>query len=85
MPDPLAVPLTLYGTSGCHLCEQAEVVLQRVLDTGLVARVAVVDISTTETLMQRFAWRIPVLQRADGSELDWPFDQAEVRNFLCDS
>ncbi|GAB3313948.1 glutaredoxin family protein [Haliea atlantica] len=82
MPDPGDPPLTLYGTSACHLCEQAEAVLQRVLDAGLVSGVAVVDISETEDLMQRFALRIPVLKSADGRELDWPFGEAEVLAFL---
>lgn len=83
MPDPGNPPqLTLYGTSACHLCEQAEAVLQRVLNAGLAPEVAVVDISEGEALMQRFALRIPVLERADGRELDWPFDEAEVLAFL---
>lgn len=83
MPDPLAPTLTLYGTSACHLCELAEAVLQRMLNAGLLDSVAVVDISEEEALMQRLALRIPVLGRADGDELDWPFDEAAVAAFVA--
>lgn len=83
MPDPLAPALTLHGTSACHLCEQAEAVLQRILNTGLLESVVVVDISEDDALMQRLALRIPVLQRPDGAELDWPFDEAAVAAFVA--
>lgn len=82
MPDSSAAFLTLYGTSACHLCEQAEQVLQSVLDAGLAECVALEDISEDDTLMQRYALRIPVLTRADGAELDWPFDEAGVLAFV---
>ena len=52
--------LVLYSTLGCHLCEQAELLLLALpLTEPLV--VEVVDISDDDALVQRFGTRIPVL------------------------
>lgn len=73
---PLA--LLLYTTEGCHLCEQAETLLQ-------TAGVAVkrVDIADDDGLFHLYGTRIPVLRRSDtGQELAWPFDGAAIGGFL---
>ncbi|WP_174704262.1 glutaredoxin family protein [Pseudomonas abyssi] len=76
-------PVTLYGTQACHLCEAAMQVLQPLIADGL--RVSEVDISDSDELMQRYQMRIPVLQRTDsGAELDFPFDLAQVMDWLGD-
>ncbi|TGD73578.1 glutaredoxin family protein [Mangrovimicrobium sediminis] len=67
----------LYGTSACHLCEEAEALL---LDLGAAYRK--VDISETDELFQRYGVRIPVVQRADGEELGWPFDAVRLAWFV---
>jgi hypothetical protein len=69
----------LYSTAGCHLCEQAEALLQPFLRAGLF-HVQVVEISHDEELVRRYGLRIPVLACAakDVEELGWPFDQAQV-------
>lgn len=82
MPDLSGQPPILYGTSACHFCEQAEAILQSVLNAGVAQRVELVDISEDDELMQRYGWRIPVLRRGDDAELDWPFDTATVQAFL---
>lgn len=70
--------LTLYGTTCCHLCEQAETVLR---EGGYVVRQ--VDIAEDDELFEEYGLRIPVLQRADTSaELGWPFDAEVVGRFL---
>lgn len=33
-------------------------------------------------LLTRYATRIPVLKRADGEELDWPFETAQLQAFI---
>lgn len=66
----------LYSTWGCHLCEQAETVLN---NTGLNIRV--VDIIDDEQLLQQFRLHIPVVAAGDNL-LYWPFDQAAVVNWL---
>lgn len=70
--------LLLYTTSSCHLCEQAEVLLQSV-----GASVEVVEIADDEELLERYGVRIPVVRRREtGEELAWPFDTVAVQNFL---
>ena len=68
--------LTLYTSPGCHLCEQAE----EILDYVGVAFTAV-DISTDVDLVRQYGVRIPVLQRSDKAELGWPFDSLDVERF----
>lgn len=67
--------LILYGTSECHLCEQAQ---DQVL--AAAGRPAIeVDVAEDDGLYQRYGLRIPVLRRQDtGAELDWPFDTVAV-------
>lgn len=84
--------LVLYSTLGCHLCEQAETLLQS-LPLSAPLPIDVVDISDDDTLLQRYGTRIPVLGWEETStsevsgtyqcrELDWPFDAAAVLAFL---
>jgi hypothetical protein len=55
---------TLYAREGCHLCEEASVLLDVMLGPdGWDA----VDIETDDDLLQRYAHRIPVLV-VDGQE-----------------
>lgn len=74
-----APPLALYGTSGCHLCEQADALVR-----GAVAvAFRPVEIADDADLLERYGRRIPVLRRLDtGEELDWPFDAAAVQRLL---
>ncbi len=70
--------LTLYTSPGCHLCEQAE----EILDYLGVAFTAV-DISSDVDLVRKYGVRIPVVQRQDGAELGWPFDSLDVERFAA--
>lgn len=63
----------LYGTSACHLCEQAE---QHLRTLGLTYSVH--DIVDDAALYQRYQLRIPVLVDADGRELDGPFSLLDL-------
>lgn len=68
----------LYQRDHCHLCDQALAVLAE-------ARVPEFDsvyIDGDAALQARYDLRVPVLQRADGAELDWPFDADAVRHFM---
>ena len=73
------LPLTLYTTSGCHLCEHAEVILEQ---GGHVFRA--VDIADDLSLMEQYGVRIPVVKDASGRELGWPFDGTQLEAFLTD-
>lgn len=67
----------LFGTLGCHLCEDAEQVLQPFVAQGLV--VELLDIIDSPHWLDRYALSIPVLRRVDtGQELNWPFDEQDV-------
>ncbi|HEY3189454.1 MAG TPA: glutaredoxin family protein [Solirubrobacteraceae bacterium] len=73
--------VTLYGRPGCHLCDEARVVLERVrLQTPfeLVER----DIEADDDLLRRYLERIPVVA-LDGRELfDFFVDERALRAAL---
>lgn len=74
---PIESCLSLYGTAGCHLCEEAEIVLAA-LGLGPEG----VDIAGDDVLLAQYGTRIPVLRDGAGRELGWPFDATAVRRFL---
>lgn len=80
--------LLLYTTLSCHLCEQAEELLAPVVDflnRGGETRIVIcpVEITDSPDLVERYGVRIPVIRLQSGeSELGWPFDQAQVFEFL---
>ncbi len=70
----------LFGTAGCHLCEEAEELLRRALAGKDFERV---DIALDPELSERYGIRIPViLDRESGAELGWPFDAGGLAEFL---
>ncbi len=67
----------LFGTLGCHLCEDAERVLKPFVAQGLL--VELLDIIDSPQWLERYALTIPVLRRVDtGQELNWPFNEQAV-------
>ncbi|GAW85897.1 conserved hypothetical protein [Bathymodiolus platifrons methanotrophic gill symbiont] len=67
--------LTLLGTSACHLCEQAEDLLQQ-LDVTYQK----IDIAEQEQWQERYAIKIPVLLNMQNQkELCWPFDIDDIK------
>lgn len=73
----------LMSTSGCHLCDEAVELIVTTLDPALHS-IDEVDIAFDDSLMERYALRIPVLlDEASGTELGWPFDHAGLRTFLA--
>ncbi|MDD5412112.1 MAG: glutaredoxin family protein [Methylobacter sp.] len=75
--------LMLFGTSGCHLCEQAEYIINDCLPDGLDLIIEEIDIAEQEQWQDRYAIRIPVLYHPETKqELGWPFDQADVKEFI---
>lgn len=74
--------LVFLTTSGCHLCEDAKVMLAALQrETGL--GVTEVDIASDDVLVERYGLRIPVL-RAGDRELDWPFAAADILELVAD-
>jgi hypothetical protein len=67
----------LYGTEGCHLCEDAEQVL---LEAGIQFQSQ--DIMSDPTWQEKFGLLIPVLwHTASQQQLNWPFDVQQARSF----
>ena len=66
--------LVLYGRPGCHLCDEARIVLQRVGEPF-----DEVDIDSDDELFKRYLERIPVVT-LDGEELyDFFVDEQDLR------
>jgi hypothetical protein len=75
--------LTFYTTEGCHLCEEAEQLMNSLRDSGIALSWHVVDIASDDTLFERYGWSIPVLRLGGGRELKWPFDAAALAEFIA--
>lgn len=72
--------LLLYYTEHCHLCDEAETLLQM---AGLGESYSKVEIENDPGLLERYEIHIPVLKRVDtNQELFWPFGQRELALFL---
>lgn len=72
----------LYSKPGCHLCDDARVVIERVCsDVG--TSFAEVDITTDPALMKSYGEQIPVTF-VDGAQHDfWRVDEARLRAALA--
>jgi len=81
--DDVRGGLVLYGTSACHLCEVAQEMLEHYSAHLTEITYIQCDISESDDLFHRYGIRIPVLQRADGAELDWPFSAQQLELFLA--
>jgi hypothetical protein len=73
--------LTLYGGTGCHLCEQAKDVIEPVLEQ-LDWYCQEVNVRGDENLEALYGLRIPVLKTPSGGEKGWPFSEGQVRRLL---
>ena len=77
--------VVLYSRAGCHLCEDAEVVVRRVAASlgadGVAVRV--IDIDEDLTLVDRYTVRVPVVA-VDGVEVaEFVVDEAALRRALA--
>ena len=72
--------LILYYTEFCHLCDEAETILQA---AGLGESYRKVEIDDDPALLERYEVHIPVLRRNDNQqELFWPFDVQKLAVFM---
>jgi len=73
--------VTLYGRPGCHLCDEARAVLERVrADAPFTLRE--IDIERDDELFKRYLERIPVVC-LDGEELfEYHVDEGTLRRRL---
>lgn len=74
--------LYLFHTSGCHLCELAEIELSALPQTFKFELIHC-DIVESDSWMQCYDVRIPVL-KLEGCEQDlgWPFNTKDIANYL---
>jgi hypothetical protein len=79
------VQLLLLGTSGCHLCEQAEQIINDCVPDDFNLMIETIDIAEFDHWQAQYAVRIPVLYHPKTQqELGWPFDQTQVKKFITE-
>ena len=77
--------LIIYSTSHCHLCEQAEALLEYLSDKYSIAWVNI-EIAEDDELLEHYGMIIPVLKRTDkNTELLWPFTIEDIEQLLSDN
>jgi hypothetical protein len=73
--------LILYERDGCHLCEDARVLLDEMLGMDRYARV---DIDADDDLVLRYGFRIPVITLDGVDRLEAPITRADVRDLAVE-
>ena len=80
----------LYGSEGCHLCEQAWAICLAVLPRSQLIEIDIIEqegvAHETQTLVELYGVHIPVLEKlaqdsSKNTKLFWPFSQAQVEQF----
>jgi hypothetical protein len=75
-----AMPVTLYGKPGCHLCEDAELLLS-LLERSYPIALTKVDITADPQLFERYQWEIPVVVTPHG-QVSGRIDARALRRIL---
>jgi Glutaredoxin-like domain (DUF836). len=78
----------LYGSEGCHLCEQALALCLLVLTPEQFEQIDIVDQERvnheSKTLIELYGVHIPVLEQlSDNSKLFWPFTAEQLKALHC--
>lgn len=74
-------PCLLYGTKGCHLCDNAEQLLMQA-QCVLPITWQYIDIALDESLVTQYGSKIPVLVISAGQELNWPFSLLDIQQLM---
>ncbi|MBU2869755.1 glutaredoxin family protein [Colwellia sp. E2M01] len=81
----------LYGSEGCHLCEQALAICNAVIPAEQLAQIDIINTERVsheeQTLVELYGVHIPVLEKleqdsSNNSKLFWPFTQAQLTTFV---
>ena len=76
----MAAQLTLYERADCHLCEEARQALDALIGPDRYDRV---DIDTSDELIVRYGFRVPVLA-VDGVDcLEAPITEPDLREVVA--
>jgi hypothetical protein len=74
--------LLLLGTAGCHLCEDALLLINRCRYKAEFT-IEQIDIAEQTEWQDDFATKIPVLLEPETHKsLDWPFTQEDILTFI---
>jgi arsenate reductase-like glutaredoxin family protein len=76
--------LQLYGTSDCHLCEQALEMLENIaIHTDI--KIEFIDICEHDVYFERYQFTIPVVENTFNKKTcAWPFDEKELLLLIQD-
>ena len=81
--------LILYSRQDCHLCDQAQALIERVI-AGSDWQLEKVDIDSDPQLTELYRFTIPVLARVNvdaespAASLNWPFPPSRIKDLLTD-
>ena len=75
--------ITLYTKDGCTLCDKLKDQLALIQDQ-FPHQLAEVDITTDDSLFQKYRYTIPVLRMGD-NEIAAPIDDVKLKAFLSES
>ena len=83
----------LYGSEGCHLCEQALALCLSTIPNEQLNRIDIVDQETvpheSKTLVELYGVHIPVIEKLNTSspknnrKLFWPFTLEQLKELHC--
>lgn len=77
--------VNLYTTRGCHLCDDALAMIERLRAAGRPMEICEVEISESESLMEAYGIRIPVVSvEGRDDELGWPFSMEQLETFIAE-
>lgn len=81
----------LYGSDGCHLCEQALAICLAALPRELLVEIDIIEQEKVaheeQTLVELYGVHIPVLEKLDddsnkSTKLFWPFNHEQVEQLI---
>jgi len=76
----MSVKFNLYGSEGCHLCEEALALCLAAMPEEDIREVDIID---DDKLVDMYRIHIPVLERlSDQKKLFWPFEQQQILELL---
>ncbi len=78
----MTILFNLYSTSYCHLCEQAEELINSLKKDYDISFI-IIDIADDMNLEVTYERRIPVLKRLDNNqEIGWPFIKEDIKKLI---
>ena len=78
----------LYGSEGCHLCDQAKAICLAILDPSKLNHIDIIEQDRVphekNTLVELYGVHIPVLEKLEfdthkNTKLFWPFTPEQVK------